>query len=70
MKLNAKEIKRLVAIKNSFYEDFKIEFVYASNLIEGSTFKKENLEKRLDEKMAFYQDTLELVKKEIREENL
>lgn len=40
MKLNAKEIKRLVAIKNSFYEGFKIEFVYASNLIEGSTFKK------------------------------
>lgn len=68
MKLNAKEIKRLVAIKNSFYEGFKIEFVYASNLIEGSTFKKIQ-KKQLDEKMAFYQDTLELVKKEKREEN-
>ena len=45
MKLNAKEIKKLSAIKNSFYDDLKIEFLYHSNLLEGSTFSKENIEK-------------------------
>ena len=47
MKLNAKEIKRLSAIKNSAYDDLKIEFLYHSNHLEGSTFTKENLEKLL-----------------------
>lgn len=47
MKLNAKEIKRLSAIKNSVYDDLKIEFLYPSNHLEGSTFTKENLEKLL-----------------------
>lgn len=40
MKLNAKEIKILSAIKNSFYDDFKIEFLFPSNHLEGSTFIK------------------------------
>lgn len=43
MRLNAKEIKRLSAIKNSVYDDFKIDFLYNSNHLEGSTFTKENL---------------------------
>ena len=47
MRLNAKEIKRLSAIKNSVYDDFKIDFLYNSNHLEGSTFTKENLEKLL-----------------------
>ena len=47
MKLNAKEIKRLSAIKNSVYDDFKIDFLYHYNHLEGSTFTKENLEKLL-----------------------
>ena len=47
MKLNAKEIKRLSAIKNSVYDDLKIEFLYHSNHLEGSTFTKDNLEKLL-----------------------
>lgn len=47
MKLNAKEIKGLSAIKNSVYDDFKIDFLYNSNHLEGSTFTKENLEKLL-----------------------
>lgn len=47
MKLNAKEIKRLSAIKNSVYDDLKIDFLYNSNHLEGSTFTKENLEKLL-----------------------
>lgn len=63
MRLNAKEIKRLSAIKNSFYDDLKIEFLYHSNHLEGSTFTKENLEKLLEEKMVegehFLDDVLE-----------
>ena len=47
MKVNAKEIKRLSAIKNSVHDDFKIDFLYHSNHLEGSTFTKENLEKLL-----------------------
>lgn len=47
MRLNEKEIKRLSAIKNSVYDDLKIEFLYHSNHLEGSTFTKENLEKLL-----------------------
>lgn len=47
MRLNEKEIKRLSAIKNSVYDDLKIDFLYNSNHLEGSTFTKENLEKLL-----------------------
>ena len=63
MKLNAKEIKKLSCIKNSFYEDLKIEFLYHSNHLEGSTFSKENLEKLLFEKKVdgehFLDDVIE-----------
>ena len=47
MKVNAKEIKRLSAIKNSVYDDLKIDFLYNSNHLEGSTFTKKNLWKLL-----------------------
>lgn len=47
MRLDAKEIKRLSAIKNSVYDDLEIDFLYNSNNLEGSTFTKENLEKLL-----------------------
>lgn len=47
MRLNAKEIKRLSAIENSVYDELKIDFLYNSNHLEGSTFTKENLEKLL-----------------------
>ena len=40
-------MQKLSAIKNSFYEDLKIEFLFHSNHLEGSTFTKENLEKLL-----------------------
>ena len=42
MKLNAKEIKKLSAIKNSFYDDLKIEFLYNSNLLEVEKKEIEN----------------------------
>ncbi len=63
MKLNAKEMKTLSAIKNSFYDDLKIEFLYYSNHLEGSTFTKENLEKLLYEKIVegehYFDDVIE-----------
>ena len=63
MKLNAKEMKTLSAIKNSFYDDLKIEFLYHSNHLEGSTFTKENLEKLLYEKIVegehYFDDVIE-----------
>lgn len=52
MKLNAKQMQKLSAIKNSFYEDFKIEFLFHSNHLEGSTFTKKNLEKLLLDKQV------------------
>lgn len=52
MKLSAKQMQKLSAIKNSFYEDLKIEFLFHSNHLEGSTFTKENLEKLLLDKQV------------------
>lgn len=52
MKLNCKEVKMLSKISNSFYDELKIEFLYHSNHIEGSTFSKENLEKLISEKIV------------------
>ena len=45
-------MQKLSAIKNSFYEDLKIEFLFHSNHLEGSTFTKENLEKLLLDKQV------------------
>lgn len=45
MLISAKEMKMLAKIKNSFYDDLKIEFLFHSNHIEGSTFSKDNIEK-------------------------
>ncbi len=50
MKINAKEIRLISSIKNSLYDDLKIEFLYHSNHLEGSTFTKENIEQLLFEK--------------------
>lgn len=48
MKVSSKEIKYLSNITNSFYEELKIEFLYHSNHLEGSTFSKEELDKLLN----------------------
>lgn len=45
MKLNCKEMQYISKISNSLYDKIKVEFLYHSNLLEGSTFSKENLEK-------------------------
>lgn len=43
MKLSITAIKQLSKIKNSVYDAIKIEYLYHSNKLEGSTFSKENL---------------------------
>lgn len=57
------EMNKLSKIKNSFFEDLKIEFLYHSNHLEGSTFSKDNLEKLLYEKKVegihFFDDVIE-----------
>lgn len=50
MKINGKQIKYLSHITNSIYEDLKVEFLYHSNHLEGSTFSKDELDKLLNEK--------------------
>lgn len=50
MKINGKKMMYLSKITNSIYEDLKIEFLYHSNHLEGSTFSKDELDKLLTEK--------------------
>lgn len=63
MKINSKEMQKISKIKNYFYDDFKIYFLYNSNILEGSTFSKENLEKLLFDKKVtgehFFDDVAE-----------
>ena len=50
MKIAGKKMKYLSKITNSIYEDLKVEFLYHSNHLEGSTFSKEELDKLLNDK--------------------
>ena len=47
MIITVDELRKLKNIPNSGYEQLKIEFLFHSNKLEGSTFTKENLEKYL-----------------------
>ena len=49
MIITTNEIQKLKEIPNSGYENIKVEFLFHSNKLEGSTFTKENLEKYLKE---------------------
>jgi len=49
MLITVDEIQKLKDIPNSGYENIKVEFLFHSNKLEGSTFTKENLEKYLKE---------------------
>lgn len=51
MKITVNEIQQLKSIKNSGYENIKVEFLFHSNKLEGSTFTKENLEMYLNNQM-------------------
>ena len=50
MKITGGKMKYLSKITNSIYEDLKVEFLYHSNHLEGSTFSKEELDKLLNDK--------------------
>ena len=50
MKITGGKMKYLSKITNSIYEDLKVEFLYHSNHLEGSTFSKEELDKLLSDK--------------------
>ena len=63
MKINVKAIQKLSKIKNSFYDALKIEYLYHSNKLEGSTFSKDNLADLLEQKKVigehFLDDVIE-----------
>ncbi len=52
MKISINTIQRLSKIKNSVYDDIKIEYLYHSNKLEGSTFNIEQLNILLEDNMV------------------
>lgn len=63
MKISTSTMKKLSKIKNSVYDAIKIEYLYHSNKLEGSTFSKENLIDLLETKKVngehFLDDVIE-----------
>ena len=63
MKISITTMQKLSKIKNSAYDAIKIEFLYHSNKLEGSTFSKENLIDLLESKKVngehFLDDVIE-----------
>ncbi|MBO5005497.1 MAG: Fic family protein [Clostridia bacterium] len=63
MKISIKVMQKLSKIKNSAYDAIKIEYLYHSNKLEGSTFSKENLIDLLEQKQVkgehFLDDVIE-----------
>lgn len=63
MKISVKTVQKLSKIKNSVYDAVKIEFLYHSNKLEGSTFSKENLIDLLEQRQVvgehFLDDVIE-----------
>ena len=63
MKISITTMQKLPKIKNSAYDAIKIEFLYHSNKLEGSTFSKENLIDLLESKKVngehFLDDVIE-----------
>ena len=52
MRISINTMQKLSKIKNSVYDAIKIEFLYHSNKLEGSTFSKENLIDLLEQKQV------------------
>ena len=63
MKISISTMQKLSKIKNSVYDAIKIEYLYHSNKLEGSTFSKENLVDLLETKKVngehFLDDVIE-----------
>lgn len=52
MKISINAMQKLSKIKNSAYDAIKIEYLYHSNKLEGSTFSKDNLIDLLEKKQV------------------
>ena len=52
MKFTYEELEVARQLSNSYYNDLKVEFLYHSNHIEGSTFTTENLYKLLEKRIV------------------
>lgn len=52
MKISINTMQKLSKIKNAVYDDIKIEYLYHSNKLEGSTFNIEQLNVLLEENMV------------------
>ncbi len=63
MKISINTMQKLSKIKNSVYDAIKIEYLYHSNKLEGSTFSKENLIDLLEQRQVngehFLDDVIE-----------
>lgn len=63
MKISIKTMQKLSKIKNSAYDAIKIEYLYHSNKLEGSTFSKDNLIDLLEQRQVvgehFLDDVIE-----------
>lgn len=63
MKVSIQVMQKVSKIKNSLYDAIKIEYLYHSNKLEGSTFSKENLIDLLEQKQVvgehFVDDVIE-----------
>lgn len=65
MKISINTMQKLSKIKNSVYDDIKIEYLYHSNKLEGSTFNIEQLNVLLEEKMVIGEHTINDVQETI-----
>lgn len=65
MKLNIDIMQKISKIKNSVYDDIKIEYLYHSNKLEGSTFNIEQLNILLEQNMVIGEHSIDDVQETI-----
>ena len=65
VKISINTMQKLSKIKNSGYDDIKIEYLYHSNKLEGSTFNIEQLNILLEEKMVIGEHSINDVQETI-----
>lgn len=65
MKVSINTIQKLSKIKNSVYDDIKIEYLYHSNKLEGSTFNVEQLNILLEQKVVIGEHSIDDVQETI-----
>ena len=65
MKLSKETMKLLLEINNAIYDDIKIEYLYHSNKLEGSTFNVEQLNILLEQKVVTGEHSIDDVQETI-----